>query len=113
MKVTITIADNIIKADIFGDIDHHSAKEIREKIDAALTSSTPTALVMDFGNVSFMDSSGIGLVMGRYRLAKEMGATTKIVRLNYSFKRVMKLAGLDKLVAMDDDKEVKKNESDK
>ena len=60
-----------------GELDHHAAGTIREQVDHAVERYHPRELTLDFSGVGFMDSSGIGLVMGRYRL--------------------MKLAGLDKL----------------
>ena len=54
-----------LTAFLSGEIDHHSAKTIREEIDLAVSEQIPKELWLDFRDVSFMDSSGIGLVMGR------------------------------------------------
>lgn len=78
MPVRIENQDGIITAFIMGDIDHHSAKEIRETIDFSLESSLPEILVLDFKDVTFMDSSGIGLVMGRYKLMQSMDGELRI-----------------------------------
>lgn len=51
-----------------GELDHHSARMMREQIDAAVERTRPSVLRLDFSGVGFMDSSGIGLIMGRYRL---------------------------------------------
>ncbi|MEG1774675.1 MAG: anti-sigma factor antagonist [Oscillospiraceae bacterium] len=58
---------------LFGEIDHHSAIEMRRQIDEAAERHRPRNLVLDFGGVTFMDSSGIGLVMGRYKLVGGWG----------------------------------------
>lgn len=60
-------------AEICGDIDHHTAKYFRGEIDKAIRSHNPLTLILDYSQVTFMDSSGIGLVMGRYRIMSEMG----------------------------------------
>lgn len=57
----------------------------------------PKELVLDFGGVTFMDSSGIGLVMGRYKLMQELGGTVRLTQLSTSIRRVMQVAGMDKL----------------
>ena len=57
----------------------------------------PKQLILDFTGVGFMDSSGIGLVMGRYKLAQELGAELRLCGLTASTKRVMQIAGMDKL----------------
>ena len=59
-------------AEICGDIDHHTAKYFRGEIDKAIRSHNPLTLILDYSQVTFMDSSGIGLVMGRYRIMSEM-----------------------------------------
>ena len=101
MPVRIEKQDGIITAFIMGDIDHHSAKEIRETIDFSLESSLPEILVLDFKDVTFMDSSGIGLVMGRYKLMQSMDGELRIQNVSSHMKKVMRLAGLDKLATFD------------
>ncbi len=80
-----------------GEIDHHSASLIRAGIDDAIILRRPELLILDFGEVSFMDSSAIGLVMGRYKLMKTHGGKIRAEGLSPSAYRVMKLAGLEKL----------------
>ena len=101
MPVRIENQDGIITAFIMGDIDHHSAKEIRETIDFALESSLPETLILDFKDVTFMDSSGIGLVMGRYKLMQSMNGQLRIQNVSSHMKKVMRLSGLDKLATFD------------
>lgn len=80
-----------------GEIDHHSAAIIRAGIDEAILTSRPRELILDFGGITFMDSSGIGLVMGRYRLLSSMGGEIVMTNLPESISKVMKLAGLEKI----------------
>ena len=65
MPVKITVSGEVVTAFLDGEIDHHTASVIRNEIDAAVEKNMPTLLVLDFRDVSFMDSSGIGLVLGR------------------------------------------------
>ena len=101
MSIQINASDDLVTVYLTGEIDHHSAREIREEIDRSLESNQPKLLVMDFKNVGFMDSSGIGLVMGRYKLMQTMDGTVKVVNTPNHIKKVMKLAGLDKLAAIE------------
>ena len=73
MSVKIEVNGEVVVAYLSGDIDHHTAKPIREEIDAAADKNMPELLVLDFKDVTFMDSSGIGLVMGRYKLLSPRG----------------------------------------
>ena len=101
MAVRIEKDENSMTAYIQGEIDHHSATEIREAIDFAAESSLPGLLVLDFRDVTFMDSSGIGLVMGRYKLMQSMGGELHLKNISNHIQKVMRLAGLDKLAVID------------
>lgn len=87
-------------AKLTGDIDHHAAGTLREQIDLAIERIHPPEILLDFGGVSFMDSSGIGLVMGRYRAASEYGARLIVDQIPPGIFKVMRLAGLDKLAQL-------------
>lgn len=93
-------SDILMTAYLSGEIDHHSARDIREEIDANIEQNKPAVLALDFKDVSFMDSSGIGLVMGRYKILKSMDGEVKIVNSSSYIKKVMRLAGLDKLAEL-------------
>lgn len=97
MSARIEMRQNEIKVYLEGEIDHHSASIIRISIDDAILNKRPQLLVLDFGKVTFMDSSGIGLVMGRYKLMKNIGGRIVAENLSASAYKVMKLAGLERL----------------
>lgn len=80
-----------------GEIDHHSAAILRAGIDDAIYVNRPSELVLDFGGITFMDSSGIGLVMGRYKIMKSLGGRIILTSLSGTNEKLMKLAGLEKL----------------
>ena len=101
--VKLTNETEKLTAAIVGEIDHHTARGIREEIDANLERSLPRTLVLDFKDVSFMDSSGIGLIMGRYKLVKSMGGRIVIKGASKQNLRVMQLAGMSKIVDFEED----------
>ncbi|MBQ2823308.1 MAG: anti-sigma factor antagonist [Oscillospiraceae bacterium] len=101
MPVIIDTEETTLIAHIQGEIDHHNAAEIRRDIDLAADKHRPVKLVLDFDDVTFMDSSGIGLVMGRYKLIKPLGGKIHIINTSSQIKKVMKLAGLDRLASIE------------
>lgn len=101
MPVRIEEGNGAVTAYLDGEIDHHSAREIRETIDATLELHNVSLLTMDFGDVTFMDSSGIGLVMGRYRQMKFYGGELKVINTSPHIYKVMKIAGLDRLAVIE------------
>ena len=79
---------------IQGDIDHHTAKEIREQIDEYIQGNRAKLLKLDFSQINFMDSSGIGLIMGRYKIMKMLNGNVKVINLPTHLKRLIKISGL-------------------
>ena len=98
MPVTIKKKNDELFACLKGEIDHHTAPELREVIDEALSlSERATVLVLDFSEVSFMDSSGVGLVMGRYRYAATLGKKVRVENLDDRNYKIMKMSGIEKI----------------
>ena len=100
MSVKIINEDNKVIALLSGEIDHHNAKSLRQDIDFSLRENQPEELIMDFSEVGFMDSSGIGLVMGRYKLMQEIGGNLVDRNPPPHIKKVMRLSGIDRLASI-------------
>jgi len=81
-----------------GEIDHHSASDIREGIDKMIAQSRPKTLVLELSDIDFMDSSGLGLVLGRYRRLSEIGSKMFIKDPSARTEKILQMAGVDKLV---------------
>ena len=105
MPVDIDIEEKSVTAYISGEIDHHNAGELRNKIDEAVECSYPELLILDFGGVTFMDSSGIGLVIGRFKLMKNLCGRVIIENAPRAIKKVMRMAGIEKMLSVENRKE--------
>ncbi len=101
MPVSIHSVGEVLTVYLEGEIDHHVAKGIREEIDSAVEFNMPSLLILDFDRVTFMDSSGIGLVMGRYKNLQKSGAKLNLTNLPNNIYKVMKLSGIEKLAKID------------
>ena len=104
MSVKVEIKERTLLALISGEVDHHTAKSIRSEIDSAIEINQPSQTILDFSEVTFMDSSGIGLVMGRYKIMQGIGGTVAIQNPPNNIKKVMQLAGLDKIASINNTK---------
>lgn len=87
-----------LKIKLRGEIDHHSASSIRSAIDSEIYSKKPRGLIMDMSAVNFMDSSGLGLIMGRYSVMNELGGEVIVSDPNPSIERIMTLAGMERVI---------------
>lgn len=83
-----------------GEIDHASVQSMRLEIDTEVERYHPGRLYLDFRGVTFMDSSGIGLIMGRYKQMEQIGGEVYVINTSAHIKRVLSLAGLDRLVVL-------------
>ncbi|MCL2509323.1 MAG: STAS domain-containing protein [Oscillospiraceae bacterium] len=97
MPVKINTNSGKTIAYLSGEIDHHNAWPLREAIDNELRRLRPGTLRMDFGGVSFMDSSGVGLVMGRYKTLSAYGGRLELMNVPAQIYKVMKLSGIEKI----------------
>ncbi len=97
MDVKIELENGVMTAYVIGEIDHHTAKMIRETIDPRVESARPRLLIIDFAGVGFMDSSGIGLIMGRFKLMRSIGGNMMVTNPTPYVTKMMRLAGLDRL----------------
>lgn len=86
---------------LFADIDHHSAAGIREEIDRELYRYRPKRLMIDAGGVGFMDSSGLGLILGRYTKAREIGCDFALYNPTAQIEKILRLAGTDKIIKIE------------
>lgn len=99
MQVTLINKHNILIASLEGELDHHSAESIRSEIDRAIVSGHVKHLIFDMSRLSFMDSSGIGLVIGRYKTMRSLGGRVALVALG-RMERIVKMAGLTRLISV-------------
>lgn len=97
VKIEIAPEADTVTAILSGEIDHHGAGRLREVIDDSVRRTCPRLLILDFGGVEFMDSSGIGIVLGRYRLMQDMGGRLALRSLPPHIRKVMQVAGISSL----------------
>ena len=97
-EVTVKREDGAIAFSLCCEIDHHTARILREQIDGGMRASDEPVVILDFSGVGFMDSSGIGMLIGRYKLIKARGGKMLIVRTQPQVSKVMEVAGINKLM---------------
>lgn len=93
----IIYSDSILTAFVEGEIDHHSAPQIREEIDKRIIGDKPSVVRLDYSGVTFMDSSGIGLIMGRYKIISSYSGKLEVINVPANMAKVIKLSGIEKL----------------
>ncbi len=92
------VRNNVLFVMLEGEIDSYSASHIREEVDRLFQINRLTHIIFDFENVTFMDSSGVGLLMGRYRTVSIGGGQVIIIKVRPEVDKIMKLSGIYKLI---------------
>ena len=80
------------------ELDHHNCRNLRYETDLLLSENYITRMVFDFSRTVFMDSSGIGLILGRYRLLKELGGVLSVRGVSPQVSRMLQLSGLSSIL---------------
>lgn len=90
--------DKLLVFKITEEIDDHSVQKIRRRADYEIERYMPKKVVFDFNCVTFMDSAGIGLIIGRYKFANLLGAKLEVANLTQSVKKIFEMSGMLKLI---------------
>lgn len=104
--------DGRLVASLVGEVDHHAAAPMREAIDSRVILDLPKTLVLDFGAVPFMDSSGIGLILGRWDLCQKKQCDLVIDGLSGELSRLIALSGVEKLPRLSVTRESEEEKTD-
>lgn len=98
MAVVCTGHDRNMTVTISGEVDHHGAKKIMEELDRQMEVVLPKHITVDLGGVSFMDSSGIAVLLRAYKSAGRQGGQVTVVNVPDQAGRVLRTAGLQRLI---------------
>ena len=101
MQVIHELKNDVLNIKIKGDIDHHTAKNARTEVDNLILENNPQQLELDLSEVEFMDSSGLGLVLGRYKKQSEFGGKMKIINPTKRIYQILQLAGVEKIIKIE------------
>lgn len=98
MKTKYIENEKILIVEITEEIDHHIADKIRRSVDNEITRYMPRKTIFDFSRVTFMDSAGIGMIIGRYKMMKMLGGNLEIKNVNDSAKKILEMSGIMKII---------------
>ncbi len=98
MDLTVWSEKDRLFVKLTGEIDHHAVQDTRKEVDALIAKTRPTSLIMDLSDIDFMDSSGLGFVLGRLRRMNDIKGTLVVLNPAKRAAEMLALAGADKLV---------------
>lgn len=100
MTLDITVKQENQELTVFlkGELDHHAASSVKDTIDMLLVKTPVKTLTLDMAGVAFMDSSGIGLIVGRYNRIRSLGGKMQIKNANAALLKILKMSGIGQLM---------------
>lgn len=98
MKIEHFLEEKMLKILITEEIDHHTSSIIRTRLDYEIERFRPKKVVINLEKVGFMDSAGIGLLIGRYKIINNCGGVLEIENVNDNLMRIFEMSGLPKII---------------
>lgn len=99
-RVTYEMRGETMVVHIGGEIDHHSAVSVRTAIDEEIMEKRPKKVLLELSSVDFMDSSGLGLIMGRLALMNRFGGELALLDPGEAVLKIVRLAGMERMVGI-------------
>lgn len=103
MHISFKVIDNTLLVVFKGELDHHSTVEVRKKIDSHYKEKRLKNIIFDLSVLKFMDSAGIGLVMGRYKLVSQNNGKVCLINASSRVEKILNMSGVVKIVNIYDD----------
>ena len=98
MIIKYSSRDKLLLVKITEEIDHHVAEKIRRKVDNEITRFMPRKVMFDFSRVTFMDSAGIGMLIGRYKTIRMIGGVAELMNVKPSIRKIFEMCGVLKII---------------
>lgn len=102
MNISYNSEDKLLLIQITEEIDHHTTQKIRRRADYEMERYMPKRVIFDFDCVTFMDSAGIGMVIGRYKMVSMLGGSIAMRNVNSSIKKIFEMSGILKIIPIEE-----------
>lgn len=106
METSYQEKDKLLIFEMTEEIDHHTTEKIRRKMDHEITRYMPRKIVFNFNQVTFMDSAGIGMLIGRYKMVKMLGGGAELTNVSTSIKKIFEMSGVLKIIPIREESKI-------
>jgi stage II sporulation protein AA (anti-sigma F factor antagonist) len=103
LQIDLEIVNNVLLVRLNGELDHHTAEELRTRVTTTLEQHNIAHIVLNLKSLSFMDSSGLGVILGRYKQIKNSGGEMVVCSISPAVKRLFEMSGLFKIIRLEND----------
>jgi stage II sporulation protein AA (anti-sigma F factor antagonist) len=101
LSVQLEVKQNVLLIRLAGELDHHTAEELRLRVTEILEKESVRHIILNLEQLTFMDSSGLGVILGRYKQVKKIGGEMVVCSVSPSIKRLFDMSGLFKIIRLE------------
>ncbi|ATA60530.1 Anti-sigma F factor antagonist [Geobacillus stearothermophilus] len=105
LAIDLEVKQDVLIVRLSGELDHHTAEELREQVTDVLENRAIRHIVLNLGQLTFMDSSGLGVILGRYKQIKNVGGQMVVCAVSPAVKRLFDMSGLFKIIRFEADEQ--------
>lgn len=102
MKAEMNVIDRILIIRLQGELDHHSVESVRNNIEQTIADGNHRKVVLSFEGIDFMDSSGLGLILGRYRSISQHDGQMVLCEVSENLRKLFEVSGILKIISLYD-----------
>lgn len=105
LKTELEVKYGVLCIRLEGELDHHTADELREKVNRVMDEQMVQHILLNLGNLTFMDSSGLGVILGRYKRISGLGGEMVVCSISPAVGRLFELSGMFKILRLETDED--------
>ncbi|RYM05073.1 anti-sigma F factor antagonist [Sporolactobacillus sp. THM7-7] len=105
LEMDLEVKQGVLCIRLSGELDHHTADELREKVNALMEEEMVHHILLNLGELTFMDSSGLGVILGRYKKIAGLGGEMVVCSISPAVRRLFELSGMFKIIRLETDEE--------
>lgn len=102
LEMDLEVKDEVLCIRLEGELDHHTSGQLRERVEASLDENRIRHILLNLQGLRFMDSSGLGVILGRYKRIKNAGGEMVVCAISPSIKRLFEMSGMFKIIRLEE-----------
>jgi len=103
ITVSLYVENQVLFVNLNGELDHHTSEQLRSRLNEVMNESEVKHIIFNLKHLDFMDSSGIGIILGRYKHLVKTNGTVMVIGMKPIVKKVFDLAGLSRIIHVIED----------
>ena len=105
LNIQLEVKHRVLCIRLEGELDHHTAEQLRNQVNTMIEEQSVKHILLNLGELKFMDSSGLGVILGRYKQISNLGGEMVVCSISPDVKRLFEMSGLFKIIRMEENED--------